>query len=186
MGAIRTGKIKVLNYLISQNIICINLFDDESKYESDLKSLIFNILRAIEIGTKKNSTNCFLCAQQFWSYLAIKLYQKTTNDDGGDNKALKKLINARNNEEPENEIVRSLRAMNENISVIKNVSLFMNTMFSKQTKFQNGTYNHRLGKDKLMKIFAVLQFQRERYITFQRRENIKNSWRFLCNSLIAN
>ena len=192
--AIRTGKIKMLNYLITQNLITINLFDDEciqsKQYQSDLKSLIFNILRAIAIGTKKSSnsqSNCFLCAQQFWTYLSMKLYQKKENN-GGDNEALKELINSRDNDDEsaadKNVIVCSLKAMNENYFVVKYMSLFMNTMFSKQTTYQFTTYQSKMSDDKLKTILAVLQFQRERYITFENCE--RRAWHNLCFSLIVN
>ena len=194
--AIRTGKIKVLNYIITQDIIPIELFDEKvqgKQYEIDLKSLLFNILRAVQIGTKKNewvSSNCLNCAQQFWPYLATKVYNLKqsmfTNDNNkdetniGDNKALKRLIsvNVNNNDnEIDSVLINNLKAMNDDYLIIKYLCMFMNTMFSR---------NRQINQDQLVAISAVLQFQRERYITFEDRKDIINSWKLLVAQLMVN
>ena len=196
--AIRTGKIKVLNYLITQDIIPIKLFDDEriqsKQYETDLKSLLYNILRAIEIGSKKARNDCFDCAQQFWPYLANKVNDLKqslfTNDDKknkdkenkdkfGDNKALKKLIsiNNENDDGQDNEMINNLKAMNDDYLIIKYLNMFMDTMFSR---------NKKINKEQLLAIFDVLRFERERYITFQDRTDIENTWKVLYNQLVIN
>eukprot|EP01084_Bolivina_argentea_P137453 242062_1 len=186
--AIRTGKIKVLNYLITQNIIPIKLFDNNNtqtkQYETDLKSLLYNILRAIEIGSKKVSQtkiNCFLCAHQFWPYLAAKVNDlkesifKNKNIIVSDNKTLKKLISSEK-EEKDCELIMNLKAMNEDYLIVKYMSKFMETMFS----------NKQINNDQLIAIFDVLQFQRERYITFEDRKDIANAWKMLCRQLVKN
>eukprot|EP00486_Rosalina_sp_Unknown_P008429 CAMPEP_0201582272 /NCGR_PEP_ID=MMETSP0190_2-20130828/82723_1 /ASSEMBLY_ACC=CAM_ASM_000263 /TAXON_ID=37353 /ORGANISM="Rosalina sp." /LENGTH=410 /DNA_ID=CAMNT_0048021845 /DNA_START=20 /DNA_END=1249 /DNA_ORIENTATION=- len=198
--AIRTGKIKVLNYLITQDIIPIKLFDDQiqgQQYEKDLKSMLFNILRAVEIGTKKNEwtrANCLQCAQLFWPYLATKVYDlkqimfssnnkskdKDDNDEKeiSDNNALKKLISVDNNDDNNMDsiLMNNLKEMNEDYMIIKYLCMFMNTMFSR---------NKQINKEQLIAISAVIQFQRERYITFEDRKDIINSWKLLSGHLMA-
>eukprot|EP01083_Nonionella_stella_P107145 309999_1 len=190
--SIRSGKINVLNYLISQNIIPIKLFDSDQiqskQYETDLKSLLYNILRAIEIGSKNmNSTtrsNCFECARRFWPYLATKVNDLKqslfTNVTGScDNKALKTLMNADEDEKEDDALRSHLKAMNDDDLIIKYMAMFMMTMFSKK----------QIAEDRLMAIFEVLTFQRERFITFGDRENMaetRNAWKVLYHQLVLN
>eukprot|EP00485_Elphidium_margaritaceum_P019557 CAMPEP_0202730156 /NCGR_PEP_ID=MMETSP1385-20130828/186498_1 /ASSEMBLY_ACC=CAM_ASM_000861 /TAXON_ID=933848 /ORGANISM="Elphidium margaritaceum" /LENGTH=437 /DNA_ID=CAMNT_0049396429 /DNA_START=8 /DNA_END=1319 /DNA_ORIENTATION=+ len=175
--AMRTGKIGVLRYLITQNVIPMQLFHDKlcdaKQYENDIKSLLFNILRAVEIAAKNQNMHCLQCADTFWPYLTANVIvdaddaKSNTKDVLADNMALKQLIDddadSMQFDIVDYALIKKLKAMNRDAMVIKYISLFMTTMFSYQKP-------QCIQPDVLNPIFAVLRFQRERYITFEDRD----------------
>ena len=55
--------------------------------------------------------------------------------------------------------------------------MFVNTLYHR---------NKQINEDQMIAIRAVLQFQRERFITFQDRKDIINQWKLLTGQLITN
>ena len=172
--AIRTGKLKVLTYLIDQDTIPIQLLD-AAHYESDLKSMVFNILRAVQIGANKaRASDCFLCAERFWPYLAAKVNRRelsgmNVKDSGlAESRALRKVMSEDKEDGGEDgQQVSNLKAMNEHRLVIEHMNKFVRTMFYS---------NKKISATQLTDIYAVLQFQRERHILFVSRD-----WNSSCN-----
>eukprot|EP01084_Bolivina_argentea_P266301 451645_1 len=182
--AIRSGNLNVLRYLLTQNVINIELYNNEN----DLKSLLYTILRAIEIGSKKHSlehkTNCFAAANLFWPYLCGKVFESKQDEDEDDEMKHSKDILPQLDEENENDSsLQVLKAMNNNYLVMNYISAFM------MSTIKVSMIKSKMRYDQCIAIFDVLRFLRERYITFNVREDVnyvKNGWISVGHQLIIN
>jgi len=72
--AIRTGSLKTLNYLINCNV---QVFTNDQNREKEMQVLMFQIVKAVEIGITKNRIECLKAAEVFFTYFLKKCYEFT-------------------------------------------------------------------------------------------------------------
>lgn len=78
--AIRVGSLDVVNFMIDKNVTVLS--NDMNNFD-DIKSIIFNILRSVEIDQNYKNT---IIANTFWNYLAKCFYQTYHKKNDTENK----------------------------------------------------------------------------------------------------
>eukprot|EP01084_Bolivina_argentea_P298577 514563_1 len=158
--AIRLNSLNIVQFMITQNVTILSA---DMKTFDDIKSLIFNVLRSVEINAKS-----YKIANMFWNYLAKCFYESYKND---------------NNNWSEQNIID-----NENDN--NNSKLFIQNPLIQYAIFKKVEASS-IGKHYINKLLPILHFICEHFMLFDDKQNLNdlyiqciNDKIFDCNDLI--